>query len=147
MTHELHSPIYRKPVGMDIGETHENAYLDTPIVEIFVFINFLDDYDLAIGRCNYNFVGIIHFEIPYRTLVEIDSDGINCTEDQYKNPKWPLCIERKPYDCCNDDNRDKSEEKCIGSLTVYADLFYFFYSLAHVRKGCTRLVAKVIFII
>ena len=53
VVHELDLAIDREPVGMNIQRTHEDANHKTLVMEILILFGFLNNYNLAVGRCYY----------------------------------------------------------------------------------------------
>ena len=53
-----HDSVDGVPVGMDIGDAHEDGNHEAAVVEIFVFIDFFDDYDCAVSGCDDYAVGV-----------------------------------------------------------------------------------------
>jgi hypothetical protein len=54
MLNVAHLSVGRHPVGVHVEEAHENAHHNAPVVEIFVLIHFLDNYDATVAGRNDN---------------------------------------------------------------------------------------------
>jgi hypothetical protein len=97
--HELNLSVNREPVGVYVPKVHEDADHDARFMEVFVFLNFLNNYDTAVGRSNYDIVCVILLEISDRTTEEIYDDTIDCNCDYCETIEWNVGLERTPqYD-------------------------------------------------
>ena len=70
MSHLLDSAVHRIPVGMNIHNAHKYRNHQTTIMEILVFIDFLDYDDFPVGRRNDYFLSVLPEETD-RTTEEI----------------------------------------------------------------------------
>ena len=78
-------PVHRPEVGMDIEEIHVNRHLDPVILEIFLFIDPVNNHDLAVSD------GSDHLAVPFRNIpvrnpVEPEHKEGECQQDdRYRN--------------------------------------------------------------
>ena len=70
MVYMLYHSVYRIPVGMYIGDVHENGNHQSAVMEIFVFIHLLNYHDTSVGRSHYGFFRI-SFEQSNRAAEKI----------------------------------------------------------------------------
>ena len=63
------------PVGMHVGDGHEDGNHDAAVVEILVFVHFLNHYDFSVGRSHCYIFGF-SVEDTDGTSEEIDHNGI-----------------------------------------------------------------------
>ena len=71
MFHEFHFPVNGEPVGMDVDKTHEYGNHQAAIMEVPVFIHFLYDHYLAVGRSYHHTFGIF-LEFSYWATIEVE---------------------------------------------------------------------------
>lgn len=55
MVYVFYHSVYRIPVGMYIGDVHENGNHQSAVMEIFVFVHLLNYHDTSVGRSHYGF--------------------------------------------------------------------------------------------
>ena len=96
MPDKLHFAVDWKPVCMHVCEAHEDAYHQAAVVKIGVFVNLLDDNNLAVSRSHYYITGIFYVKIAYGTLIKVNDDGINDAINDDEKPKGPLLVKREP---------------------------------------------------
>ena len=77
---------------MNVEQAHEDAYHKPTVVEISVFLDFLDDHDASVGRCHDNVVGVFLREIANRTTEKVDHNAIDDSEDSHENPEGNLRV-------------------------------------------------------
>ena len=130
MTHLTHDSLHGKPVGMDIGDAHEDADHQTTVVEIFVLLHFLDDDDMAIGRGNNNIVRHLSLVNADGATEKIDNNGVNYGKDNYNGPKCNRAtLIEKPTAQSDDAGIDgKAQQECRDSFVVYSVLLDFLQS-------------------
>ena len=116
---------------MNVEETHEDGDHQPLVVEVFVFLHFLNHYDLAVGRSHDDAFGIFKIEITDGAAVEVEHNAPNGQHNDEKQPKRPLCIETVPQRHRDKGDEDKAIGECIVSLTVNAYILYFSYFLSH----------------
>ena len=130
MAHHLYESLHGKPVGMDIGDAHEDADHQTTVVEIFVLLHFLDDDDMAIGRGNNNIVRHLSLVNADGATEKIDNNGVNYGKDNYNGPKCNRAtLIEKPTAQSDDAGIDgKAQQECRDSFVVYSVLLDFLQS-------------------
>lgn len=94
--HEFHAPIHREPVGVNIKETHEDAYHEPAIVKIFVFFYLFYNHHFAVGRSHDNIVGVVVREISDGTSVKICGYTIYSSRSKQEQPEWYFGVKRLP---------------------------------------------------
>ena len=72
----FHCPVYRIPIGMYVQDAHKDRYHNTTVVKIFVFVHFLDNYNLAISGC-YDYLFRFFSEKTLRTTEEVNHQSVN----------------------------------------------------------------------
>ncbi len=77
MAYKFHLAVNGEPVGMDIGDAHEDRDHQALVVEILVLVDLLNDDNLTVGGSHDELVGVLGGEIAYRTAVEIDYNSVN----------------------------------------------------------------------
>ena len=120
MVNRLHLPIHRKPVGVDIEKAHENRNHQPSVVEIFRFLDFLDDNDLSVGRRDNDSLRVFLRKIANRTAEEIDDNGVCRTENHDEQPEPNLRVE-PPQQQRHGSNHDEAPDERVVSFTVYSD--------------------------
>jgi hypothetical protein len=93
--YEFHAPVHGIPVGVHVERAHEDTDHQSLIVEILIFLHFLDDHDAAVGRSHDDILCIPSI-VADRTAVEVDDCAINDTKEYYEYPKGNLCIKKIP---------------------------------------------------
>lgn len=76
-----------EPVGMDVGDGHEDGYHQATVVEIFIFFHFFYHYDFAIGCC-YDDAFDVALELAQGTAEEIDCYTIEHDADGGHYIEW-----------------------------------------------------------
>ena len=78
MTNGGHLAIHGEPIGMDIEKTHENGYHDAPVVEVTVFVNFLN-HNINVPKSEF-FIPIV--------VSELVESGQSTVEVLRTDSKW-----------------------------------------------------------
>ena len=73
------------PVGVYVEKAHKDADHQAAVVEVFVFVNFLDNNDLTICRGNHNALCVITDKATYGALEEIEDYQIDYDADAKYN--------------------------------------------------------------
>ena len=81
---------------MDIEKTHENGYHDAPVVEVTVFVNFLNHNHMAVGRGDNELGGVFHIKITNGASEKVQHHQIYGAKQRYKTPKRNLAVETTP---------------------------------------------------
>lgn len=86
MDYFLDETFYGKPVGMDIGDAHEDRDHQATVVEVFILLHFLYDYDASVCCSNH---GLVHLsaELTDGTTEEVDSHQIERHADSQNYPE------------------------------------------------------------
>ena len=76
MLYLLNKSIYRIPVGVNVRKRHKYGNHLPPVVEIFVFLDLLNNDHLSIGR-SYDKIFRFTFKAAYGTTEEVDDNRID----------------------------------------------------------------------
>ena len=130
MTHLTHDSLHGKPVGMDIGDAHEDADHQPSVVEVFVFVYLFDDHYVSVCRCHHHVVGGVAFEDADGASEEIDNDGVDGGKDNEYGPEGDgaTCCQEPPAKGHDADEYGQSQYECGYAFMVYSILFYLFQS-------------------
>ena len=111
---------------MYVGHRHENADQLASIVEIFVFFDLFDHYNLAVGRC-YHHIFRIAREDAHRASEEIDDNSENDDErckDNIESER--AALEEQPVvKRCYNQKCGTGERQRGASFVVQTVLLYF----------------------
>ena len=130
MAHHLYESLHGKPVGMDIGDAHEDADHQPSVVEVFVFVYLFDDHYVSVCRCHHHVVGGVAFEDADGASEEIDNDGVDGGKDNEYGPEGDgaTCCQEPPAKGHDADEYGQSQYECGYAFMVYSILFYLFQS-------------------
>ena len=96
MLHLFYYTVNREPIGMNIEETHEDAHHDALLLEILILKDLLNHYHLTVSRSHDKVIRLICTEQTYRATEEVQHNTPYCTEDDNKDSKWYVTVERPP---------------------------------------------------
>ena len=88
--HHFYLAVYRKPVGMYVEETHEDADHDAFLMQVFLFHHLFYYNHFAVGRGYHKLVGInvVLSEFAYRTAEEVECNT------PYRTEKYGIHVKR-----------------------------------------------------
>lgn len=123
MAHHLDVAIDGEPVGMDIGDTHEDGNHEPSVVEVLVLLHFLDDHHLAVGRRDHR---VLRFAVEQAdgTAEEVDDDGTEYRRDGANDVERPKIsvTQQEEQQAVDHGIRTQSEYERIGSFAMQAYL-------------------------
>lgn len=76
----LDDAVYGKPIGMDVGQGHENGDHFAFVVEVLLLVNFFNHNYFAVGRSNHHSF-CLAFEVANGATEEVDHDAVDYCRD------------------------------------------------------------------
>ena len=130
MNDELHLSIDGEPVGMHVPGTHKDGDHQSLVVEILMFIHFLDDHDAAVGRSHHHFRGVA-VEVADRTAVEVQGNEPHRAEDDDEDPERNDRVDEMEEQPGNNHQGDGTQSEFLCPFAVNPDLFQFIDPFSH----------------
>ena len=125
MFHPSHISVHRKPVGMYVHNRHENGNHPATVAEILVFLYFLINDNLSIGRSNHN-VGGVSLKTAYGAAEKVQYPHINHCKNGCKRIKNDLWQADGVNKGTTQNKKQRATYECVVAFMVNVHFFYAF---------------------
>ena len=122
VAHLLDVALHRKPVGMNVGDRHENGDHQPAVMKILVFLHFLHHHYLAVSRRHHNVVRIAVKQAD-GAAEKVDHHRQQRARQHERGIPYGVCAQRHEEQTVEQHKRQAACRKGVRAFAVYSDSF------------------------